>query len=114
MPIIADFPFVRGQDGTLTVTLTPATSISGWTIKAEFQKRFGGASGLIVKYLASGFAGVSGISLIDGAQGSFALQMKAADTSGLEYGNYSYTISRQDSGFATVLSEGFLLLKPGW
>ena len=114
MPIIANYPLVRGQDGTLTISLTPATSISGWTIQATFLQRFGGSSGLIQKSMASGHDGVSGISLLDGAAGSFRVTINAGDTSGLEYGNYSYNVSRLDSGFATVLSEGFLLLKPGF
>ena len=69
----------------LTVTLTPPTNIGGWSIRWMAQRYFGGLSGLVTKYTASGFDGQSGITITNSGQGVFNVQINSADSSGMPY-----------------------------
>lgn len=112
MPIITNIPQVKFDDGFFNVALVPAQNISGWTIEMKTTKRFGGSSGLIVKSCASGYNNVSGIQVVNGAQGKFKVAITSLDTSGLEYGNYATEINRLDSGSHVALTQGYLSLIP--
>lgn len=112
MPIYTDIPFVQANDGVLDVMLVPPTSIVGWSIGFQVTRRFGGSSGIIQKYMASGFLGVSGITPINAGIGQFRVTINTNDTSGLSYGAYAAQALRLDSGFRTTLTEGFLVLTP--
>lgn len=112
MPIISDFGLGQQEDGTLSIGLTPPTVISGWSLRFFVTKRFGGVSGLIQAYAASGFNNVSGINVVNGQQGIFQVSIPSVATSGMDAGNLSYTIARLDSGSRTILSEGYILLTP--
>ena len=112
MPIQADFPWVKFEEGNLNVEINPAVNVSGWSIQMTTTKRFGGSSGLIVKSCASGFNNVSGINVTNGTLGKFTVKLFTENTSGLEYGNYATVIERLDSGSRATITEGFLLVNP--
>jgi hypothetical protein len=112
MPILADFTLCRYEDGSLVVSLAPGTNIGGWSMRFALQHRFGGISGIIEKWMASGYYGVSGMNINNSGQGVFNIGVNSADTSGLDFGNYAYTVERLDSGFRTILTEGYLQLTP--
>lgn len=99
-------------DTTIGVQLTPAVAIGGWNIEFEMKTHFGGVSGIITKSVASGFNGASGITVTNSGEGLFNISIRAGDTSGLLYAPYAYTTRRDDSGFKTVLTEGFCNLVP--
>jgi hypothetical protein len=53
---------------------------------------------------------VSGIAVANSGNGTFQVYLNPNDTSGLSDGSYAYVLSRTDSGYASVLTEGFLIL----
>lgn len=112
MPIIADFTISRYADGILSIDLEPPIPIGGWNIQMTIQKRLGSTTPLIVKNVATGFNGVSGITITNSGQGKMDIVVRSADASGLEFGNYSHNVWRMDSGNRTLLSEGYMLLQP--
>ncbi len=112
MPILADFSLSRLEDATLTVSMAPPTPIGGWMLRFWMQNRFGGISGFAQAYVSSGYNGQSGINVINSGQGVFSVTIPSMATSGLDYKNYAYAIERLDSGFRTVISEGYVLLLP--
>lgn len=112
MPVLADFSLVKFEDGVLTVGLQPAVPIGGWDMRVTFTKRHGQVSGYFTKCVASGYSAASGVSIVNSGNGVFSVTLDSVDTSGLEYGNYAYTVERMDSGHRTVLTEGYLLLTP--
>lgn len=109
---IVDFSVVRGIDFTITVPLAPPVAIGGWSIEMTVQKRFGGLSGLINKYVSSGMNNQSGINITNSGLGIFNVNFNACDTSGLDFGTYVYEANRLDSGSAAVLAEGALIILP--
>jgi len=112
MPVIADIPFTKFEDGTLTISLEPSVAIGGWNIQFQVWKRFGGESGLITKSTASGYNNVSGIDITNSGLGIFDISIGSHDTSGLDFGNYASKAERLTSGNRTVLTEGYLILTP--
>ena len=71
------------------------------------------STGLIVASMASGYsAGQSGITLTNGANGTLTFPIHSPQTSGWNSGPYATTISRLDSGYSSVLFQGYLLLSP--
>lgn len=106
------FTFARYQDGILSIDMQPPTSVSGWTTEFYLTKRKGGTTKIFSKTCASGFvAGQSGTTLVNGQVGIFNIAINSVDTSGLEFGNYFATFERLDSGFRTVISEGYGTIK---
>lgn len=115
MPVHANFSYAKYADGVLTVGLQQPAPIGNWTIQFTTTKHFGtpNVSGLISKIAGSGTGGgQSGITIVDSGQGRFNVKINSVDTSGLDYGNYAGVIERVDSGFRTILSEGFLTVTP--
>jgi hypothetical protein len=111
MPIYTDYDLVRYSDGQLTIALSPPTPIGGWTVLYEETRRFCGTSG-IQKWLASGFNGVSGITVVNSGEGVIRVQINSTDSSGRNPGSYAYTITRMDSGHRTTLAEGYHVMGP--
>ena len=109
MPIYADFSIGKLEDGTLTVALQPPVAIGGWQIQFTVQKHFGGISGIYTAYV-SGINSISGITITNSGQGIFNIALPSYWASGLDFGNYSYSVERRDSGFRTELSIGYILL----
>lgn len=92
-----DFAHTAGEDVTITVTMNPATSLSGWTLSFTTTEDQGSA--LITKTTSSG------ITVTDATNGIFTVTLAAADTSALP-GSYGYRIRRTDSGQNTLLAYG--------
>jgi hypothetical protein len=113
MPSQTDMSLTRFEDGVFIVSMAPSVNISNWTVRFQAQKRFGGISGFMLKSIASGYNNQSGINITNSGQGQFNVQLNSVDTSGLDYGVYTYCCERLDPGARTVLSEGFITLLPG-
>ncbi len=109
MSQFSDWALAKDEDGTLTIQMTPPTAVGGWDARFDIAKRFGGTP-IVTKYVASGFNGVSGITITNSGQGIFSVRIDAADSSGLDEGVYASWLKRTSSGFSTVLFEGYRLL----
>lgn len=112
MPSEANYPLVRYEDGLLTVGLAPPTDVGGWAVQLTVMKHFGG-SGFILRSVASGYIGVSGMTILDSGVGVFQASINSPDSSGRDPGNYAFLLERVDSGFNTVLTRGYMTLTPG-
>lgn len=111
--VFTELSLIAYSDGVLTIGLQPPTAIGGWSIDFKMTKRFRGESGLIQKYCASGYGnGASGITVTNSGQGIFAVRVNEGNTSGLDPGTYAIQAKRTDSGFATSLTQGWLVLLP--
>ncbi len=110
--VFADFPICRLVDQQITLGLSPPIPISGLAIEFQAMKRFGATNGVFLKSVASGFNNVSGINVFNAPQAQMNIQINSVDTSGLDFGAYPYEARRVDSGFRTVVAQGYLLLNP--
>lgn len=108
-----DFSLSALEDGTLTVSLVPPIPIGGFSMEYLETSRFGGLSGIVQKYMASGYYGVSGMNIVNSGLGVFSVQMNSSDCSGFDFGNHAYLIQRTDPGARTVFVEGYRLILPG-
>jgi hypothetical protein len=106
MASVANIAFYQGEDVTLTVTMTPATNITGWTLRFSLKKQYADAAALITK--SSG----AGLTITDAANGVFKVTLTSADSAALDLGNYVYDIQRIDSSSRTVLTIGNLTILP--
>jgi len=112
MPIEANFQSAKYEDGVLTIGTTPPTAIGGWEIQLTVNKRMGGDSNYIVLTTSSGFNGTSGITITNSGNGTYRANFNSVYTSGLEFGNYAYTVERLSSGSRTLLVQGFFTVTP--
>ena len=112
MPIIQDFTLNQNEDGVLSIAMSPPMPIGGWSLQFTLTNRANGTSGLVQKYVSSGYNGMSGITVTNSGIGLFSVNLYAAETSGFNYGNYFYLVHRYDSGIMTNISEGFRLVCP--
>lgn len=113
MATLQDFAIARWEDGILQITMNPSVAIGGWTIRFQAQHRFGGISGAIQRYISTGKNNQSGINILNSGLGIFTVQINSVDTSGLDFSNLTYVTERMDSGFRTIINEGFIALLPG-
>lgn len=104
------FSLHKREDATVTIPLTPPTNIQGWGMEFFLSYRFGSTSGRIVKSMASGFYGVSGMDVENALEGIFNVSVNGIETSGLDAGNYAYTIRRTNSGYVSDVTQGYLSL----
>lgn len=111
IPQNADFILNKAEDGTLTINLAPQQAVGGWTVQFTLMKRFNGDP-ILTKSCASGFINVSGINVVNSGTGSFTVRFNPAEFSGNVEGNYAFLLQRTDSGFATILAEGYRLALP--
>lgn len=107
-----DFSLAPNEDGTIQVNLQPPTPIGGWSLRFDMWKRFGSDTPIISKFAASGFNGVSGITIVDSGQGVLQVQLFNPEMSGQDFGAYAYRIARTSSGFVTNTTEGYRLCAP--
>jgi hypothetical protein len=107
-----DFTLARYADGTLIISMAPPVAIGGWNLRLQVLNNFGGISGLIQKYSASGLNGMSGITITDSGNGVMQIQFNSQDTSGMDYGNYAMILEKLNSGSRTPIAEGFLTIGP--
>ena len=110
MPTIIDFTLGRSEKGTLVATTNPPTPIGGWSLAFQMTKRQGGTTAIISKSMASGYYGVSGMSVVDSGAGTYNVQFFPAEVSGKDPGAYAYNVSRTDSGYQTTLVFGSRLM----
>ncbi len=110
MPSYSDFHLDKLENGNLTIGLASPTNISGWTLELALMKRFGSDNPVATKFCASGFDGVSGITVLDGNTGIVRCKIDSIDTSGLNYRPIAYSLTRLDSGFRTDIAQGYCLL----
>lgn len=106
MPVYADFPLGLSEFGVVAFSLQNPTPISGWSVQFDLARRPGGVP-FFSAYLASGFDGVSGITLVNGAIGTFTVDLPPSIMSGRDPGNFGYKIHRSNSGFQTDLTLGY-------
>lgn len=106
MATSANISFYKGEDITLTVTMSPVTNITGWTLQFMVKKQYGDATAQITKTVGSG------ITITDATNGVFTVAIARADTSGLDPGVYVFDIQRTNAGNQTVLTIGNLTLLP--
>ncbi len=106
MASLANISFYKGEDVVLTVSMTPTTAISGWTLQFTMRTQYGDPTALVTK------TNGSGIAITDSVNGVFTVSLASADTAGLDLRAYVYDIQRIDSGARTVLTIGNLTLLP--
>jgi hypothetical protein len=106
MAIETPLSWFRGEDVALTVTLTPPTSISGWSLTFTVRDRPGGT----VK-LTKDNGGTGGLTITDAGNGVFKVTIARADTQTLTVQAYVYDIRRTDSGNNAIIAFGSINLK---
>lgn len=112
MPTIMNFTWTKFDDGNLLINLDPPTAIGGQNLAFNLGRYFGGEMDTIVKTAASGFNGVSGLTVVNSGLGQMSVALQTPDTSGLDYGNYAYRVARTTSGQVATFTEGFMNLSP--
>src|SRR5262249_27360661 len=98
--------FYKGEDVTLTVTMTPATNITGWSLQFTLRKQYGDSTALITKTTGAG------ITITDATNGVFKVTLPSADTQALDLRAYVFDIQRTDAGNRTVLTIGNTTVLP--
>lgn len=111
MAVLVDYSWVKFDDGNLIMVMEPPLPIGGLSIEFTLSKRTGG-SGYFTKSMASGYYGVSGMNIVNSGQGIMTISLNSVDSSGRDYGNYAFRISRMMSGQRATLTEGFEILLP--
>jgi hypothetical protein len=106
MASLANISVYQGEDVVLTVTMSPATAISGWTLQFTLRTQYGDPTALVTKTIGSGIA------ITDPVNGIFTVSLASADTADLGLRAYVYDIQRIDSGARTVLTIGNLTILP--
>jgi hypothetical protein len=102
----ANIGFYKGEDVVLTVTMSPATNITGLSLTFTMRKQFNDVS------ILTKATGGSGITITDAVNGVFTITIASADTAGLDNRAYAFDIQRTNAGNRTVLTIGNLTLLP--
>lgn len=90
----------RGEDITLNFTMDPVVDISGWTLAYTIRDKH-----LTGSALASSVGTVT-----SGASGTFTVPITAAQSAAIDPGNYSWDVWRTDSGSASLLAHGDIIV----
>lgn len=106
MAIESALSFFRGEDILLTVTMTPTTDITGWSLSFTMRDSVGGTS-----RISKDNGGTGGISITSAGNGIFTITIARADTLGLTCRGYVYDVRRTDSGYNAVLAFGSINLR---
>jgi hypothetical protein len=106
MAVKTNISFFRGEDITLTVTVTDE-NIAGWGLAFSVAKGYG-QTAVFTKTTAA----LEGIVRTDEANGEFEVTIADIDTDALATGNYVWDVKRTDAGQEAVLAYGQLNLKP--
>jgi hypothetical protein len=113
MAVFQTITYIKYDDGLITIAMTPPQPIGQWSIHFQLNRQAEiSVSGLVNKYVGSGYNNVSGINITSSGQGTFNVGITSTDTAALNTGTYYYTAIRTDSGFVSVLSEGYFILQP--
>jgi len=99
--------FYAGEDGTISCTMSPVVNITGWALKFTVRKTLNILPILITKITGGD------ITITDGPNGKFDIDMNSADTASATPGDYFFDIQRTDAGFKSELGIGtFTILNP--
>jgi len=105
--VSGNFSIYRGEDVTVTDTMSPATNITGWSLAFTVRKNYGDPNpALIAKTVGAG------ITITNATNGVFTIAIARADTASLTPGVYVYDVQRTDAGNETVLTIGYLTILP--
>lgn len=96
----------RGQDLVIQFSMSPPTSVSGWTITFQVKDSLGGTS-RITKTVGSG------ITVASTPKGVLQVALSASDTSALTAQSYVWDLRRTNSGSNRELARGELRLAAG-
>lgn len=113
-PTIANFDVQQGNDATFTVYLSPAMSVSGFTLQAKIQKVSGSLGTLLgTEPIASSENTVltKSVTTVDATFGVLTFSLAAANTT--EPCLMAWQIQRTDSGHVTLLASGYISVNPG-
>lgn len=112
MSVRTNFSFIRMEDGVLAISMTPPQPVGGWNLRFERRKYPESSGGIVTKVCASGFGGtnVSGIIITNSGNGTIQVVINSADNSGDPF-PYHHRLERLDSGYRSVLLEGFYTLR---
>ncbi len=94
----------RGVDATITVTMRPAESISGWTFILTIRDT--------PESLLTTIYSTTSITTVSSSSGIFTFAIPAATTAALTPGLYAYDIWRTNSGSLDRLAYGPLTIQP--
>ena len=100
MSVSSNLTFFRGEDITLTFTMTPPTDITGWTTTFTVRNTLGGTSQF-----------TRTPTITDAKRGVFTVAILKANTTSLAVGRYVWDVRRTDAGSNTTLAEGYIFLK---
>lgn len=101
-PLRQNIVLVRDEDVTITLSMAPQTSVSGWTTALTVYAQIGDTTAEIT---------VAG-SISDATTGVITFAIADTDTASLTPGVKTWTIRRTDAGSETVLAHGSLNLLP--
>lgn len=100
MSIQSRMEMFRGEDVTLTFTMSPVVNITGWAITWKMAERPGDTV-LLTKTAT----------LSDPTNGVFTVSLASADTAEMDAGLYWFDARRTDSGSKATLADGTIRLK---
>lgn len=113
MAIEASISFYKGEAILLTVTITPVTNITGWSITFTLRDKYTGAV-LLTKSVGTG------VTITDGPGGVFTVLLTKANTSiGQALASNRtpvealFDIRRTDTGSEAALTVGDVEISPG-
>lgn len=105
------FAWYISSDGLLTINISPPAPVGGRSLQWSVLNQQYGISGLIQKYLSSGYNGASGISILNSGQGVLNIHINGSDTSGWQAGCYFHQLVATDSGLSVTMLTGNFLLR---
>lgn len=100
-----NFSYFKGEDVTVTVTMVPVISISGWSLVFSVKNLYDDTAPVLQKTSLAGE-----ISITDPTNGVFVLLLPAATA--LTPRSYYFEFARVNSGSETVLVYGSMTVKP--
>lgn len=112
MPIFTDISVVKYEDLTIPVTLSPPVAVGGLDLRFSVLRHFDGVSGIVEKFVSSGYNNTSGINITNSGQGIMSIRVRSQDTSGIDPGSYAWVLESLSSGVRTSLAQGFFVVGP--
>jgi hypothetical protein len=102
------FSCYKGEDVVITVTLSPATNITGWGLQFTVKRGYEDGTALLTKTTAGG------ITITDAANGVFKITLASDDTNNATVGAgaYVFDVQRTDGGSRAVLTIGTFTVFP--
>ena len=117
MSLPQTFSIPTGEDFTITIKMSPATTITGWTLSFT---AVGNPISLIgtsdnpatpaVPYLKYDNASLGGLTVSDSTLGVILIDFAAADTANMTPGMFQWVLRRTDTDAVTSIADGLLYL----